>query len=108
MYPSSPGETGLIISSRTKTELLGVGVPIDTGLPGVCLDMVLTIVASVGPQQFQYTARAAQESARCCVVGSPAVATVRMFGNRVGQYLDSIVGVQIRTCSFGADVNALD
>lgn len=72
----------------------------DIGVPAMCFDMVFTIVTSVGPQQFQYVAWVAQASARCCVVGSPAVATVLIFRYSKGLYFASIVGVQIRTSSF--------
>jgi hypothetical protein len=38
-----------------------------------------------------------------CEDASPAVATVLILGNCVGWYLDSMVGVQIRTLIWGAD-----
>ena len=48
--PTSPNGTGSMLSSRMYTLLLGVGFPMDTGLPGMCVVRVLTIVTSVGPQ----------------------------------------------------------
>ena len=44
--------------------LLGVGLPIVMPSPGTCACMVLTMVVSVGPQQFQYVVWVAQRSAR--------------------------------------------